>query len=118
MHEFVASTANFAEYDIHAADIAKRLLDFGFHAPTVSFPLIVKDALMIEPTETESKQTLDSFVAALETIAAEVRQTPEKIKHAPYSLTRCRCDEVKAARFPNLCYTDPSVQNENVTLKQ
>jgi len=104
MHEFVASTTNFAQQDIHASDVAKRLLDFGFHAPTVSFPLIVKYALMIEPTETESKQTLDQFIQALEMIASEAVQSPDVLKSAPHSLHRRRCDEVKAARFPNLCY--------------
>lgn len=108
MHEFVASTVNLSQVDIHAADVAKRLLDFGFHAPTVSFPLIVKDALMIEPTETESKRTLDEFAAALEMIAHEARETPNILKNAPHTLHRSRCDEVKAARFPDLCYSSPS----------
>jgi glycine dehydrogenase subunit 2 len=98
MHEFVASGAQLkAERGISAMDIAKRLLDFGFHAPTVYFPPIVKEALMIEPTETESKETLDAFAAALFRITEE---GGELVHEAPHSTTISRPDEVRAARQP------------------
>jgi glycine dehydrogenase subunit 2 len=98
MHEFVASAAKLkAERDISAMDLAKRLLDYGFHAPTVYFPPIVREALMIEPTETESKETLDAFADTLLKIADE----PADLVHdAPHSLGVSRPDEVKAARQP------------------
>lgn len=100
MHEFVASAARSkAERDISAMEIAKRLLDYGFHAPTVYFPLIVKEALMIEPTETESKATLDALGEALEKIMAE----PSELLHeAPHTTLISRPDEVQAARKPIL----------------
>ncbi len=98
MHEFVASAAWTREYGVTNIDVAKRLLDFGFHAPTVSFPLIVKDALMIEPTETETRQTLERFADALAAIAREVREEPERVKSAPSSTPVGRLDEASAAR--------------------
>jgi glycine dehydrogenase subunit 2 len=103
MHEFVASAARLkAERGIAAMDIAKRLLDYGFHAPTVYFPLIVREALMIEPTETESKATLDAFAEALERILAE----PAEVLHeAPQHTPVSRPDEVRAARQPILRWT-------------
>jgi glycine dehydrogenase subunit 2 len=98
MHEFVASAARLkAERDISAMDLAKRLLDYGFHAPTVYFPPIVREALMIEPTETESKETLDAFADALLKIAQE---PAELVDAAPHSTAISRPDEVKAARQP------------------
>ncbi len=98
MHEFVASGAALkAERGISATDIAKRLLDFGFHAPTIYFPPIVKEALMIEPTETESKETLDAFAGALFRITEE---TGELVHEAPHSTPVSRPDEVAAARRP------------------
>ncbi len=98
MHEFVASAAELkSKKGISALDIAKRLLDFGYHAPTVYFPLIVPEALMIEPTETESRETLDAFVAALFRITEE----PADLLHeAPHTTTVSRPDEVQAARKP------------------
>jgi len=100
MHEFVASAAKLkAERDISAMDLAKRLLDYGFHAPTVYFPPIVREAMMIEPTETESKETLDAFADALLKIADE---SPELLHAAPHSTAVSRPDEVKAARSPVL----------------
>ena len=106
MHEFVASAARLkAERGIAAMDIAKRLLDYGFHAPTVYFPLIVREAMMIEPTETESKATLDAFAAALEQIVAE---PPERLHEAPLSTPICRPDEVQAARQPVLVWKPPT----------
>ncbi|MCA9213739.1 MAG: aminomethyl-transferring glycine dehydrogenase subunit GcvPB [Planctomycetales bacterium] len=98
MHEFVASAANLKkEKGVTAMDLAKRLLDFGFHAPTVYFPLNVPEGMMIEPTETESKETLDAFAATLFKVTEE---SPELLHEAPHSTTICRPDEVKAARTP------------------
>ncbi|MGA2033298.1 MAG: aminomethyl-transferring glycine dehydrogenase subunit GcvPB [Thermoguttaceae bacterium] len=102
MHEFVASAARLkAERGISALDLAKRLLDYGFHAPTVYFPLIVREAVMVEPTETESKATLDAFADALLHIAAE---PPELLHEAPHSTPVSRPDEVRAARQPILAW--------------
>ncbi len=100
MHEFVASAKKlFREKKIRAMDIGKRLLDFGFHAPTVYFPLVVAEALMMEPTETESKQTLDAFAAAMKQIATE---EADYLRNAPHSLPISRPDEVKATKEPVL----------------
>jgi glycine dehydrogenase subunit 2 len=102
MHEFVASAARIkSDRDIAAMDIAKRLLDYGFHAPTVYFPLIVKEAIMIEPTETESKATLDAFAETLECI---IRETHEQLHDAPSRTPVSRPDEVQAARQPKLTW--------------
>jgi glycine dehydrogenase subunit 2 len=98
MHEFVAEGSWSDVPDIHALDIAKRLMDYGFHPPTNYFPLIVHEALMIEPTETESKETLDAFADALIKIAAEARQDPDLLKGAPHDTPIGRLDEVKAAK--------------------
>ncbi|MEA3350316.1 MAG: aminomethyl-transferring glycine dehydrogenase subunit GcvPB [Chloroflexota bacterium] len=98
MHEFVAEGKWEDVPDIHALDIAKRLMDFGFHPPTNYFPLIVSEALMIEPTETESKETLDAFVDALIQIAAEARENPELLHAAPHITPIRRLDELKAVR--------------------
>ena len=103
MHEFVLE-GHWPELpDIHALDIAKRLMDYDYHPPTNYFPLIVKEALMIEPTETESKQTLDHFGATLVQIATEAREHPELLKEAPHKTPIGRLDEVKAARDLVLC---------------
>lgn len=99
MHEFVASAADQKKQGRTAFDIAKRLIDFGFHAPTVYFPLVVPEALMIEPTETESKETLDRFARA---IAEIVREDPEFLHEAPHSTATSRPDDVAAARNPIL----------------
>ena len=100
MHEFVASAKSLRrERKISAMDIAKRLLDFGYHAPTVYFPLVVPEAIMVEPTETESRQTLDSFADALLTIHKE---DPDMLRQAPHTLCVSRPDEVKAAKEPIL----------------
>ncbi len=107
MHEFVLSSRTIGEgKDIHALDVGKRLLDYGFHAPTVHFPLIVPDALMIEPTETESKETLDKFILAMRAIAEEIRNCPEMVKEAPHTLPVRRLDDVRAAREPRVNYFD------------
>jgi glycine dehydrogenase subunit 2 len=104
-HEFVISAKWQKEkYGIKALDIAKRLLDYGFHPPTVYFPLIVEEALMIEPTETESKETLDAFCDAMIAIAKECETDPELVKSAPHTTPVKRLDEARAAREPNLRY--------------
>jgi len=87
---------------VRALDVAKRLLDFGIHAPTIYFPLIVEEALMIEPTETESKETLDRFVAVMKRIAEEAERQPELLKEAPHNTPVRRLDEAAAARRPVL----------------
>lgn len=98
MHEFVMEGRWDDAPDVHALDIAKRLMDYKFHPPTNYFPLIVHEALMIEPTETESKSTLDGFIDALLKIAEEAHQSPELLKSAPHSTPVGRLDEVKAAK--------------------
>jgi glycine dehydrogenase subunit 2 len=100
-HEFVLSARGLKEkFGVTALDVAKRLLDFGIHPPTVYFPLIVQEALMIEPTETESLEVLDRFVEAMETIAQEAAEIPETLKQAPSRTPVRRIDEVLAARRP------------------
>ena len=99
-HEFVISSR--ALGDRSALDIAKRLLDYGFHPPTIYFPLIVREALMIEPTETESKETLDNFAWAMKKIAQELREKPDLVRGSPHTKPVGRLDEVSAARKPNL----------------
>jgi len=103
MHEFVLEGFWKDIEGIHALDIAKRLMDYGFHPPTNYFPLNVKEALMIEPTETESKQTLDRFVDAMLSIAKEARETPDLLTKAPHNTPVKRLDEVKAAKDLVLC---------------
>ena len=102
MHEFVLSASRQAEKGISALDIAKNLLDRGFHPPTIYFPLIVKEAMMIEPTETESPETLDSFIDAMRDMAQKAEEDPESLRHAPRTTYVTRLDEVKAARTPVL----------------
>lgn len=106
MHEFVLSVNHLAKQDIHAGDIGKRLLDYGIHAPTVHFPLVVKEALMIEPTETESKETLDGFIDVMLKILKEAQETPELVRNAPHTMPIGRPDEVQAARKPILSFRD------------
>jgi len=91
-----------AKQGVRTGDIAKRLIDYGFHPYTVSFPLIVHGALMIEPTETESKHEIDQFVEAMVAIAGEVESNPQLVKDAPHSTRTSRVDEVAAARKPVL----------------
>jgi len=99
MHEFVLSARNLKrEHGVSALDVAKRLMDYGYHPPTIYFPLIVPEALMIEPTETESKETLDAFVEAMHAIAREAAEAPTLLKEAPHSRPVRRLDEVKAAK--------------------
>jgi len=104
MHEFVMSAIRQKTKGVRALDIAKRLLDFGVHAPTVYFPLVVEEAMMVEPTETESKETLDEFVQILEIIEKEIDTNPQKVLDAPHQTPVSRVDEVLAARQPNLRY--------------
>jgi glycine dehydrogenase subunit 2 len=110
MHEFVVEGRWDDAPDIHALDISKRLMDFGIHPPTNYFPLIVPEALMIEPTETESKETLDAFVDALNQIAEEAHSNPDLLKTAPHNTPFGRMDEVKAARNLVLCCWIPENQ--------
>jgi len=100
MHEVVFSGKKQKEKGVHTKDVAKRLLDFGFHAPTIYFPLVVDEAIMIEPTETESKQTLDEFIEAMISIAKEAETDPEKVRTAPHHTHVSRLDETEAARHP------------------
>ncbi len=101
MHEFVLSGAPAKrELGVKTLDIAKRLLDYGFHPPTVYFPLLVDEALMVEPTETETRETLDAFAEAIEAILAEAEANPEIARNAPYTTPVRRMDEVGANRHP------------------
>src|SRR5205823_8406749 len=105
MHEFVLSARTLKrDHGISALDVAKRLMDFGFHPPTVYFPLVVPEALMIEPTETEAKETLDAFAAAMMAIAHEAREEPDVIRAAPHGRPVGRLDEVRAAKNPIVKY--------------
>ncbi|MFC1935401.1 aminomethyl-transferring glycine dehydrogenase subunit GcvPB [Chloroflexota bacterium] len=102
MHEVVLSASRQKKQGVKGLDIAKRLLDYGFHAPTMYFPIIVDEALMIEPTETETKETLDAFIAALLAIAQETASDPDLVKQAPHTTPVSRLDEARAARQPDL----------------
>ncbi len=102
MHEVVISDRHLKATGVTTLDVAKRLLDYGFHPPTVYFPLVVKGAMLIEPTETETKQTLDEFVDALASISREANDDPEMVKHAPHLTRLRRLDETRAARKPVL----------------
>lgn len=103
-HEFVLSGNRQKKLGVRTADIAKRLLDYGFYAPTVYFPLIVEECLMIEPTETEAKETLDAFADALIEIAKDAEENPEQVTGAPFTKSVRRLDEVTAARKPIVIY--------------
>ncbi len=102
MHECVLSASKQAKRGVHAIDIAKYLIDKGYHPPTIYFPMIVKEAIMIEPTETESKETLDGFIDTMIEIAALAETDPDAITRAPLTRSVKRLDETKAAREPNL----------------
>ncbi len=105
MHEFVLSARRLKrEHGVTALDVAKRLMDYGFHPPTIYFPLVVPEALMVEPTETEPKETLDAFADAMLAIAREAEDDPEVVKAAPTSRPVRRVDEVKAAKHPVVRY--------------
>ena len=107
MHEFVASARNLAPHGIRALDVAKGLLERGYYAPTIYFPLIVPEAVMVEPTETESKATLDAFTDALAEIVRLAKNAPDELHEEPRSLPVGRLDEVAAARHPRLRWTPP-----------
>ena len=102
MHECIFTDRLQHKYGVTTLDIAKRLLDYGFHPPTIYFPLVVAGALMIEPTETETPETLDAFVEAMVAIAREAKETPDLVKNAPHSTPVRRLDEARAARKPIL----------------
>ena len=102
LHECVFSDRHLQDFGVSTLDVAKRLLDYGFYAPTIYFPLVVKGALMIEPTETETKETLDAFVDALLAIAEEARRDPAQLRNAPHRTRLARLDETRAARRPVL----------------
>jgi glycine dehydrogenase subunit 2 len=107
-HEFIITLKALAkERRVSALDFAKRLLDYGFHAPTVYFPLLIPECLLIEPTETESRETLDAFAEAMAAILKEAETEPEKLKTAPHALPVRRLDEVSAARHPDLARQRP-----------
>jgi glycine dehydrogenase subunit 2 len=106
-HEFIITLKSEAKtLHVSALDVAKRLLDYGFHAPTMYFPLLIPECLLIEPTETESKEMLDAFVEALIQIMAEAKADTNLLKGAPYHLPVRRLDEVKAARELDLTYKE------------
>jgi glycine dehydrogenase subunit 2 len=103
MHEAVFTDRELeAQTGVKTLDVAKRLIDYGFHPPTVYFPLVVRGALMVEPTETETKETLDAFVQAMVQIKQEAESNPEVVKTAPHVTRLNRVDEARAARKPRL----------------
>ena len=104
MHEFVFSGKRQKQAGVSTLSLAKRLLDFGIHSPTIYFPLVVQEAIMIEPTETESKEQLDQFIEIMKTISEEVISNPELVNGAPYNTPVARVDEATAARNLNLCW--------------
>ncbi len=106
MHEFVLSGVRQREYGVKTLDMAKRMLDYGIHAPTIYFPLIVREAMMIEPTESESKDSLDYFVEVMSKIAAEAEENPEMLKNAPHTTCIGRLDELKANKELNIKYEE------------
>jgi glycine dehydrogenase subunit 2 len=105
MHEFVCNTRKQRDLGIHAVDVAKRLIDLGYHPMTIYFPLVVSEAMMIEPTETETRETLDAFVEDMKRIAREAREEPELLHSAPVTTPVGRLDEGRAVKDPVLCYT-------------
>ncbi len=102
MHEVVISSRELKPQGVRAMDIAKRLIDYGIHPPTMYFPLIVEEALMIEPTETETKETLDFFIEAMLAIFREIHEDPNLLLDAPHNTANTRLDEALAARSPDL----------------
>ena len=104
MHEFVFDGLKDKSTGVTTMDVAKRLLDYGYHAPTIYFPLLFHEAMMIEPTENESKKTLDGFINIMHTIAGEARETPKEVLEAPHNTPIGRVDDVLAAKEPILNY--------------
>jgi glycine dehydrogenase subunit 2 len=107
LHEVILDDTFLAQYDVHTLDVAKGLIDRGFHPPTIYFPAIVHGALMIEPTESESKEEMDAFIAAMKDIAREAAENPEALHQAPVRVGMRRLDETTAARKPVLRWTRP-----------
>ena len=105
-HEFVFDGLRDKSTGVTTLDVAKRLLDFGFHAPTIYFPLLFHESLMIEPTETESPETLDAFIETMRTIAREAAENPEMVKTAPHTTPVSRPDDTAAALNPVVTYED------------
>ena len=117
MHECIFTDRIQHSYGVSTLDIAKRLLDYGYHPPTIYFPLVVSGALMIEPTETETVETLDGFIDAMLAIAQEAKDDPELVKNAPHSTPVRRLDEARAARKPVLRWEpDPTANVCNSSL--
>ncbi len=106
LHEVVFAGTNLKQYGVKTLDVAKRLLDYGLHAPTIYFPLIVPEALMIEPTETESLESLNEFVEAMKAIAQEAQTQPETLRNAPFTTPVRRLDEARASRQLDVNYQD------------
>ncbi|MBL4682720.1 MAG: hypothetical protein JKY88_18645, partial [Pseudomonadales bacterium] len=107
-HEFIVTMSKEAkELNVNAMDFAKRLLDYGYHAPTTYFPLLIPECLLIEPTETETVEEIDGFVEAMAAILQEAIETPELVKSAPLTMPIKRLDDVKAARDLNLAWREP-----------
>jgi glycine dehydrogenase subunit 2 len=104
MHECVFSDKNQKPNKVTTLDIAKRLMEYGFHPPTIYFPLVVRGAIMIEPTETECKEDIDHFIDAMKAIAEEAKNNPELLFEAPKTPKVRRLDEIAAARYP--CLSD------------
>ena len=103
-HEFVFDGLKDKSTGVTTLNVAKRLLDYGFHAPTIYFPLLFHESMMIEPTETESKETLDDFIAVMHKVAQEARETPEEVLNAPLTTIVRKLDETTAAKNPILNY--------------
>jgi len=110
LHEVVFTDAGLERHGVRTLDLAKRLLDYGFHPPTIYFPLIVRGAIMVEPTETESRAELDAFVDAMRAIAREAEESPDLLRTAPHATPVRRMDEAAAARRPRLRWTPPGAQ--------
>ena len=107
-HEFVFDGLRDKSTGVTTMDVAKRLLDYGYHAPTIYFPLLFHEALMIEPTENESRDTIDGFIAVMHKIAEEARTCPDTVKDAPHNTPIGRVDDVQAARHPVVKFKDIS----------
>ena len=105
-HEFVFDGLKDKSTHVTTLDVAKRLLDYDVHPPTIYFPLIFKESLMIEPVESESKQTIDNFIEIMKTVAKEAIEDPELVKNAPYNTVVKRLDEAEAARNPKVKFKD------------
>ncbi|MGH9842325.1 MAG: aminomethyl-transferring glycine dehydrogenase subunit GcvPB, partial [Blastocatellia bacterium] len=111
MHEVIFNDKRQQQYGVHTLDIAKRLIDYGFHPMTIYFPLVVSGAIMIEPTESEGRDELDLFIDAMKAIAREARETPDLVKNAPHSTRIGRLDEAAAARKPVLRWRSAKAAN-------